>query len=605
MALNLAIPERKADLKPRIVVLGVGGAGGNAVNTMIQSELQGVEFVVANTDAQALAQSLSENTIQLGGDVTRGLGAGSKPEIGAAAADESIQDVLAAVQDANLVFIAAGMGGGTGTGAAPVIAKATRDLGILTVAVVTKPFRFEGAHRSRLADDGIDALQSNVDTLITIPNQNLFRVANERTTFADAFKMADDVLYEGVRGISDLMVQPGLINLDFADVRSLMSVMGKAMMGLGEGEGDCRAIEAAEAAISNPLLEDASMRGTKGVLINIAGGNDLTLFEVDEAANRIREEVDPEANIIFGSSFDPVLQGRIRISVVATGIVADAASATQQPYQSMRETVSNTRRMPASSDQPAYSQAPNVQPAPQLAPVPAPASVSAPQAFVTPQAPMQQPAAEAPQHVAATAVSQPIEQEQSPYPETAEQPPYMSSFDTMEANVEQHVPHQPEAQMPPAAPLATPSYLNAIQNPVHHSTSHQMEARDVTSQHMNRSHLQAVPVAEPTHELKAEMPAAASSTSTSESGFAKSAGLFSRIQNFAKSGAQSFGGDAQPELNAQPQKRQAQPAAISDLFAQSPQPYSTTENTATSYKADPNFDEDLLEIPAFLRKQAN
>lgn len=320
--------EEKKELKPRITVIGVGGAGSNAVNNMIRGELKGVKFISSNTDAQALSLSLAESKIQLGFEATQGLGAGSHPEVGKASAEESIEDVLAHIEGSNMLFVTAGMGGGTGTGAAPVVARAARERGILTIGVVTKPFHFEGSHRMRTADKGIEELQQYVDTLIVIPNQNLFRVANERTTFADAFKMADDVLYSGVRSVTDLMMKPGLINLDFADVRAVMGeMMGKAMMGTGESQGEGRAIEAAEAAISSPLLDDVSMRGAKAVLINITGGLDMTLYEVDEAANRIREEVDPDAHIIFGSTFDETLEGRIRVSCVATGIDAHAQSA--------------------------------------------------------------------------------------------------------------------------------------------------------------------------------------------------------------------------------------------------------------------------------------
>jgi len=323
MTLNLKVPTEELELRPRLTVIGVGGAGGNAVNNMIRSNLVGCEFIVCNTDAQAMKQSLAERRIQLGITVTRGLGAGSRPDVGQIAAEEALDEIMMALEGSNMVFITAGMGGGTGTGAAPVIARAAREAGILTVGVVTKPFHFEGTHRMKTAERGIEEMTKYVDTLLIIPNQNLFRVANERTTFADAFKMADDVLHAGVRGVTDLMVMPGLINLDFADIRAVMSEMGKAMMGTGEAEGDRRAIDAAEAAISNPLLEDVSMKGARGVLINITGGPDMTLYEVDEAANRIREEVDPEANIIFGSTFDEKLAGRMRISVVATGIDAD------------------------------------------------------------------------------------------------------------------------------------------------------------------------------------------------------------------------------------------------------------------------------------------
>ncbi|MEM7222164.1 MAG: cell division protein FtsZ [Pseudomonadota bacterium] len=323
MSLNLNVPKAAEQLSPTITVIGVGGAGGNAVNNMIQSNLEGVDFLVANTDAQAISQSICKRTIQLGRNITQGLGAGSRPDIGRAAAEEALDDILQELEGSNMVFITAGMGGGTGTGAAPVIARATREANILTVGVVTKPFHFEGVHRMRLAEAGINELQQFVDTLIIIPNQNLFRVANEKTTFADAFKMADDVLDAGVRGVTDLMVMPGLINLDFADIRAVMTEMGKAMMGTGEADGDNRAIEAAEAAISNPLLDEVSMKGARGVLINITGGMDMTLFEVDEAANRIRDEVDPEANIIFGSTFIQDMENKMRVSVVATGIDVD------------------------------------------------------------------------------------------------------------------------------------------------------------------------------------------------------------------------------------------------------------------------------------------
>lgn len=333
-------PNLDEGLKPRIVVIGVGGAGCNAINNMIRSELAGVDFFVANTDAQALEQSDAAIKIQLGLEATHGLGAGSHPEMGRASAEESIHDVLKRIGGSHMLFVTAGMGGGTGTGAAPVIAKAAREHGILTVGVVTKPFHFEGAKRMRVAESGIEELQKYVDTLIVIPNQNLFRVANEKTTFVDAFKMADEVLYSGVRSVTDLMMKPGLINLDFADVKAVMGeMMGKAMMGTGEAEGDSRAIDAAEAAISSPLLDDVSMKGAKAVLINITGGMDMTLFEADEAANRIREEVDPNAHIIFGSTFDESLEGKIRVSCVATGIDAHSvvAASVSQPSSTVRQ----------------------------------------------------------------------------------------------------------------------------------------------------------------------------------------------------------------------------------------------------------------------------
>ncbi|MBK8177068.1 MAG: cell division protein FtsZ [Rhodospirillales bacterium] len=353
MSINLGFPNASPtpELRPRITVIGVGGAGGNAVNNMIRAGLEGVEFVVANTDSQSLAQSSCDRRVQLGVTVTQGLGAGSRPDIGRVAAEEALEDLIQEIRGSNMVFIAAGMGGGTGTGAAPVIARAAREQGILTVGVVTKPFHFEGQHRMRIADNGIEELEQFVDTLIIIPNQNLFRVANERTTFADAFNMADDVLHSGVRGVTDLMVMPGLINLDFADIRAVMSEMGKAMMGTGEATGERRALDAAEAAISNPLLDDVSMKGARGVLINITGSMDMTLFEVDEAANRVRSEVDPDAFIIFGSTFDEAMEGRIRVSVVATGMDSIAAAkpvpATNAPGGGVVRSLSEARQQQA------------------------------------------------------------------------------------------------------------------------------------------------------------------------------------------------------------------------------------------------------------------
>ncbi|MHA6287210.1 cell division protein FtsZ [Maricaulis sp. CAU 1757] len=348
MTLNLSIPET-TELRPRIVVFGVGGAGGNAVNNMIESQLEGVDFVVANTDAQALTRSKSEKRVQMGAAITEGLGAGARPEVGEQSAEDSIEEIREHLAGAHMVFITAGMGGGTGTGAGPVVARAAREMGILTVGVVTKPFHFEGSRRMKLADSGIDQLQEHVDTLIVIPNQNLFRIATEKTTFAEAFSMADQVLHSGVRGITDLMVMPGLINLDFADVRAVMNEMGKAMMGTGEASGEKRAVEAAQAAISNPLLDDVSMKGATGVLINITGGYDMTLYEVDEAANEIRAEVDPEANIIVGSTFDETMEGSMRVSVVATGIDAEV--------QQQADPRSRARSAPAAPAKPERPQA--------------------------------------------------------------------------------------------------------------------------------------------------------------------------------------------------------------------------------------------------------
>ena len=406
MAIALSAP-RATELKPRIVVFGVGGAGGNAVNNMIEAGLEGVEFVVANTDAQQLSFAKTDRRIQLGVQVTQGLGAGAHPEVGMSAAEESLPEIGEHLDGAHMIFITAGMGGGTGTGAAPIIAKCARERGILTVGVVTKPFHFEGRHRMRLADAGIGELQRYVDTLIVIPNQNLFRVANERTTFAEAFGMADQVLHSGVRSITDLMVLPGLINLDFADVRTVMTEMGKAMMGTGEATGDDRALMAAQNAIANPLLDEVSLKGAKAVLVNVTGGLDMTLLEVDEAANAISEQVDAEANIIFGAAFDPTLEGMIRVSVVATGMDGASIAAiepkvermplTAPPLRAevnrpapvtqpvMRATPSYERPAPPSfADRPAprYPEpAAYVPPTPQAAapaPIPAPAPAPAP-----------------------------------------------------------------------------------------------------------------------------------------------------------------------------------------------------------------------------------
>jgi len=366
MTLNLTVPGRE-ELKPRITVFGVGGAGGNAVNNMIEKELDGVDFVVANTDAQALSQSNAESRIQLGVKVTEGLGAGAKAAIGAAAAEESIEQIVDHLAGAHMCFITAGMGGGTGTGAAPIIAQAARELGVLTVGVVTKPFQFEGGKRMKQAEDGVESLQKVVDTLIIIPNQNLFRLANEKTTFTEAFSMADDVLYQGVKGVTDLMVRPGLINLDFADVRAVMDEMGKAMMGTGEDAGEDRAVQAAEKAIANPLLDEISLKGARGVLINITGGHDLTLFELDEAANRIREEVDAEANIIVGSTLDTSMEGAMRVSVVATGIdVSTEKSDIPVPRRSLAEPLATTTSFESHDDAAvAETPAPEAEPMPE------------------------------------------------------------------------------------------------------------------------------------------------------------------------------------------------------------------------------------------------
>jgi len=409
-------PPLVDELKPRITVIGVGGGGGNAIANMIAAQVEGVDFIVANTDAQALNASPAERRIQLGPRITEGLGAGSRPEIGRAAAEETINAVEQALEGAHMCFIAAGMGGGTGTGAAPVIAKAARDKGILTVGVVTMPFTFEGSRRSRSADAGVEELQKHVDTLIVIPNQNLFLVANPNTTFKEAFLMADEVLQQGVRGITDLMVMPGLINLDFADVRSVMGEMGKAMMGTGEADGDGRALAAAEKAIANPLLDGVSMKGAKGVIVSITGGEDMRLMEVDEAANHIRELVDPDANIIWGSAFNPDLDGKIRVSVVATGIENEGSNATPaaQPF--------SFASRPQVQEAAPVTQAPA--PAPEAPAAPAERSFAPPPVAeqpVTDQEPMDLGGSEAPVEAQAPAVA--------PAPKPAEPPRPVARFD--------------------------------------------------------------------------------------------------------------------------------------------------------------------------------
>ncbi|MBC6436970.1 MAG: cell division protein FtsZ [Rhodobacteraceae bacterium] len=455
MTLNLTMPPgNQPSLKPRITVFGVGGAGGNAVNNMIGQSLDGCEFVVANTDAQALAQSKADSRIQMGVRVTEGLGAGARPDIGASAAEESLEDIVDHLAGVHMVFITAGMGGGTGTGAAPIIAQSARELGVLTVGVVTKPFQFEGVKRMHQADEGIERLQKVVDTLIIIPNQNLFRLANEKTTFAEAFAMADDVLYQGVRGVTDLMVRPGLINLDFADVRTVMNEMGKAMMGTGEAEGEERAVEAAEKAIANPLLDEISLSGARGVLINITGGNDIGLFDVDSAASRIRKEVDPEANFIFGSTFDSDMGGRMRVSVVATGIGAGEfpkdIPVVPLPRSRVTEAPAKAGPDPVQEDAPAAMDVAELPPEPRLfkninnavaGDVPAPAYQPGPEA-----PPVATTAARAPEPARKAFVSPRSVSPVTPSPETLARLRAVIAKDTPAA---QHLPDEAEANGKP------------------------------------------------------------------------------------------------------------------------------------------------------------
>lgn len=554
--INLSIPQGDISLQPRITVVGVGGAGGNAVNNMIRANLAGVEFVVANTDAQALAGSAAQKRIQLGAGLTQGLGAGSRPDIGRASAEEAMEHIVAHLDGAHMVFITAGMGGGTGTGAAPVIARAAREQGILTVGVVTKPFHFEGAHRMRMAEQGLQELQQYVDTLIIIPNQNLFRIANEKTTFADAFRMADEVLHSGVRGVTDLMVQPGLINLDFADIRTVMAEMGKAMMGTGEAEGERRSISAAEAAISNPLLDDISMKGAKGVLINITGGLDMTLYEVDEATNRIRDEVDPDANIIFGSTFDESMEGKVRVSVVATGI--DMAI-----NQAQRPQTYSTTTLPGGADRAKPQQQPAAAPAPQPMMPARPAAVT-PQRFA-----MAQPA---PKPVAAAPVEQaPAAQA----PAEVEPEPDYAAEDHAEPAVD-------EVQEP------------AVQQAAARASGMSAGARP------GFGAARPAPMAAP--QPAAQRPVEAAPAAPAEG--RKKLGLFRRVTGLLREEEQPL-----PEAHQAPTLRQEpapRAAAEPPRAPEAPRPVAQQRLAIDAGRAPlPRSDEDALDIPAFLRRQAN
>ena len=587
MAISLQAPDIR-ELKPRITVFGVGGAGGNAVNNMIESGLLGCEFVVANTDAQALTSSKAERVIQMGIGVTQGLGAGSHPEVGSAAAEEVIDEIRDQLSGAHMAFITAGMGGGTGTGAAPVIARAARDMGILTVGVVTKPFQFEGMRRMRTAEAGIQELQAAVDTLIVIPNQNLFRVANEKTTFADAFAMADQVLYSGVACITDLMVKEGLINLDFADVRAIMRGMGKAMMGTGEASGENRANRAAEAAIANPLLDDVSMKGARGLLISITGGSDLTLYELDEAATRIREEVDSDANIILGATFDESLDGIIRVSVVATGIEPALISAdspnnpeiaqTEQRIAEVAERLRSEARArasaalsPASTHQPVQQQAAH-QPAPRMS---APEPLLAPNAG--PRAMLSEPVAPEPMRAEPTPAMHHHDVVLTQAPARAAVPAYEPP-----ARVQAHEP-APVASgpyVPPAPQLARAPRMPQISDLPPHTQAQILKSRGEE------------PQPEPSQDSK-------------------------RMTLLRRLATVGFGGrreEAEP-APAQP----ARSAALAPVAApriepalrapapQAPQYRPAQGNLDAQGRALPPrmMEDDQLEIPAFLRRQAN
>ena len=586
MTINLSLPQKESEIKPRITVIGIGGAGGNAVNNMISASLEGVEFIVANTDAQALGQSLADRRVQLGITVTQGLGAGARPEVGRQAAEEALPEILQLLDGANMVFVTAGMGGGTGTGAAPVIAAAAREQGILTIGVVTKPFHFEGRRRMQAADQGITELEKVVDTLIVIPNQNLFKIANEKTTFADAFKMADDVLHMGVRGVTDLMVMPGLINLDFADIRTVMGEMGKAMMGTGEAEGQDRSRVAAESAISNPLLEDHSMKGAKGVLINITGGLDMTLHEVDEAANRIREEVDPDANIIFGSTFDATMQGRMRVSVVATGI---AAIASQQPVPNYLNLDMNR---PMQTGQPALSR-PMAPPAGRIAmptaaaPAPAMAVPLPPPVPAADPTPMQA-AAPSPAPAPPPVVVMP-----APAP-TLETPPVEVTSAAPEMPMAPPVVAAPVAQPAAVAPPApAPVVAPAAAAPVPAPAPQHKPMVDESDWRVSRPAIRpAVRATEP-----ASRPAVARAVASDN----RMPNLFQRITGaFAT---------AKPAAPGAPTHTEPAASRASENVVAAPKPVVRAAPVQTSIdvteRAKPARDDDDLQIPAFLRRQAN
>ncbi|EPX82202.1 cell division protein FtsZ [Salipiger mucosus] len=572
MALNLSMPGQE-ELKPRITVFGVGGAGGNAVNNMIEKALEGVDFVTANTDAQALQQSMSQNKVQLGVKVTEGLGAGARASVGAAAAEESIEQIVDHLAGAHMCFITAGMGGGTGTGAAPIIAQAARELGVLTVGVVTKPFQFEGGKRMRQAEDGVDALQKVVDTLIIIPNQNLFRLANEKTTFTEAFSLADDVLYQGVKGVTDLMVRPGLINLDFADVRAVMDEMGKAMMGTGEAEGEDRAVQAAEKAIANPLLDEISLKGAKGVLINITGGHDLTLFELDEAANRIREEVDADANIIVGSTLDDTMDGMMRVSVVATGIDAsnvqhDVPLPRRSLAQPLKPTAEVVEETPAHAPHPQSEPQPVVAetPAPQAQPQQAPAAARAPE----PQYEEDEPSLFGSMSGEYGDQSYDVVEEEPAQDDDGLPPPayrpqvaqFQPQSGSLDADPEEFVAPRPQQAGQPSQ-----------------ETMARLQAAAARSRHQAAPGTQSRAAQQP--QSSQQQPAAQRGAEGERSRF----GINSLINRMTGHGHE---GGQQP----QPAPRRQQPPVSS----QAPAPVHDTEEEP---------DQDRIEIPAFLRRQAN
>ena len=587
MSIQLTVPPKR-ELKPRIVVFGVGGAGCNAVNNMIAAGLEGVDFVVANTDAQSLSNNAADRRIQIGSKLTEGLGAGADPEIGKAAAEETMAEIVDMLQGSHMAFVTAGMGGGTGTGAAPVIARAAREQGILTVGVITKPFDFEGGRRMRAAIAGIEELAKEVDTLIIIPNQNLFRIANAQTTFAEAFAMADEVLHSGVAGITDLMVKPGLINLDFADVKTVMNEMGKAMMGTGEAEGDKRATEAAEAAIANPLLEDVSMQGARGVLINITGGDDMTLYEVDEAANRIREEVDPECNIIIGSTFDDALSGSMRVSVVATGIEAGAQLKALDGGQADPQVIAMTPSMPEAElpdEAPADSEAPmpamteevSIVPAPEVAPAATGDAGELP-GFLTGQQ-AEKPARQAISKRKRSFIDRVFGNKKAPPPEQSKA---MLKTDMAEAPVEEPV--------APAAPLEV-AEIPAAQPPMPEQPAASIDELDGPQDEPTQIVAQAEAPA-----ITAEAEAAPSLEISAPE--AETPEVFEEVAEAPKAAETAEATEA-PEAVATPN---APEVSAPSVDAVSVQPVVQTTMDTGPTMSSGSFEGDQLDIPAFLRR---
>ncbi|MDA0358033.1 MAG: cell division protein FtsZ [Proteobacteria bacterium] len=594
MTINLTVPQTMQELRPRITVVGVGGAGCNAVNNMINANLEGVDFLVANTDGQALAHSLSSRKIQLGSAITQGLGAGSKPEIGRAAAEESLQDVMAELADCNMVFITAGMGGGTGTGAAPVIARAARERGILTVGVITKPFEFEGQRRMKQAEDGIEELQAYVDTLIVIPNQNLFRLANERTTFADAFHMADAVLHQGVCGVTDLMIKPGQINLDFADIRAVMGEMGKAMMGTGEASGEARATQAAEAAINNPLLDDTTMKGANAVLINITGGLDMTLFEVDEAANRIRKEVDPDATIIFGSAFDDKLEGVMRVSVVATGI-SGASQSLHRPNVMPQRTEAVAARQSTvitSSSMPISSMTRTIVPNPISS-----LSALTPEVAVDAIGATSSPMADAPTDLLDDQLSNELASDAIDEIMSTDAG-HEQQMDITDAIGTAQDAHPRDAAVPAEPNEANATSENDTMAPSMGDTpAMPLTTSDETTAPTRARFIPAAAIAMPDEDSVAE---------AVETPVARSASLINKISGLWSSKPVSKPAEAVQKTQSEPSLETSAPKSeVAVSILDLPRADAVNKGVATAAPAAPNADEDDLDIPAFLRRQAN